>query len=72
MGYPGLWLELLTTKEPSDDQVEVAILSFEKLLEVEEFGAAALTEETKESTNSISSPLTAQSISNENRHPFSI
>ena len=60
LGYPGLWLQLLTTKEPSDDQVEVAILSFEKLLEVEEFGAAALTEETKENTNSISSPLTAQ------------
>ena len=60
LGYPGLWLQLLTTKEPSDDQVEVAILSFEKLLEVEEFGAAALAEETEENTNSISSPLTAQ------------
>ncbi|WP_217620900.1 DUF1385 domain-containing protein, partial [Bacillus sp. GbtcB13] len=22
LGYPGLWLQLLTTKEPSDDQVE--------------------------------------------------
>lgn len=38
LGYPGLWLQLLTTKEPEDKQVEVAILSFEKLLEVEEFG----------------------------------
>ena len=31
LGYPGLWLQLLTTKEPSDDQVEVALASFNKL-----------------------------------------
>jgi uncharacterized protein YqhQ len=31
-GYPGLWLQLLTTKEPNNDQVEVAILSFNELL----------------------------------------
>ncbi len=42
LGYPGLWLQLLTTKEPDDEQVEVAILSFEKLLEVEELGVEAL------------------------------
>ncbi|WP_172369238.1 DUF1385 domain-containing protein [Sporosarcina jiandibaonis] len=60
LGYPGLWLQLLTTKEPTDDQVEVAILSFEKLLEVEEFGVSALEVKTKEKTNTISSPLTAQ------------
>lgn len=42
LGYPGLWLQLLTTKEPDDEQVEVAIKSFEKLLEVEEFGVEAL------------------------------
>ncbi|WP_027407763.1 DUF1385 domain-containing protein [Anoxybacteroides tepidamans] len=35
LGYPGLWLQLLTTKEPSDDQVEVAIASFEELLRLE-------------------------------------
>lgn len=35
LGYPGLWLQLLTTKEPKDDQVEVAILSFNRLLELE-------------------------------------
>lgn len=35
LGYPGLWLQLLTTKEPTDDQVEVAILSFKELLRVE-------------------------------------
>ena len=42
LGYPGLWLQLLTTKEPDDSQVEVAIASFEKLLEVEVHGVAAL------------------------------
>lgn len=52
LGYPGLWLQLLTTKEPEDDQVEVAILSFEKLLEVEEFGTAAL-ESPKETENQV-------------------
>jgi len=36
LGYPGLWLQLLTTKEPTDDQVEVAIASFQKLLLLEE------------------------------------
>lgn len=39
LGYPGLWLQLLTTKEPDDEQVEVAIKSFEMLLDVEEHGA---------------------------------
>lgn len=36
LGYPGLWLQLLTTKEPTDDQVEIAIASFNKLREVEQ------------------------------------
>lgn len=36
LGLPGLWLQLLTTKEPSDDQVEVAIASFNRLLEMED------------------------------------
>lgn len=36
LGYPGLWLQLLTTKEPTDDQVEVAIASFQQLLRLEE------------------------------------
>lgn len=35
LGYPGLWLQLLTTKEPKDDQVEVAIASFNELLRLE-------------------------------------
>ncbi|MGM9926222.1 MAG: DUF1385 domain-containing protein [Bacillus sp. (in: firmicutes)] len=36
LGYPGLWLQLLTTNKPTDDQVEVAILSFKRLLELEQ------------------------------------
>lgn len=35
LGVPGLWLQLLTTKEPSNVQVEVAILSFKELLKKE-------------------------------------
>lgn len=35
LGLPGLWLQLLTTKEPTNDQVEVAIASFNRLLEME-------------------------------------
>lgn len=35
LGYPGLWLQLLTTKAPTDDQVEVGIASFKKLKEIE-------------------------------------
>lgn len=35
LGLPGLWLQLLTTKEPKDDQIEVAILSFKRLLQME-------------------------------------
>lgn len=42
LGLPGLWLQLLTTKEPSDDQVEVAILSFNTLKEKEEETEAAV------------------------------
>lgn len=33
LGYPGLWLQLLTTKEPDDEQVTVALHSFKKVLE---------------------------------------
>lgn len=35
LGYPGLWLQLLTTKEPSDDQVEVSIASFNRMREID-------------------------------------
>lgn len=36
LGYPGLWLQKLTTKEPSDDQVEVAIAAFQRMRELDE------------------------------------
>lgn len=52
LGYPGLWLQLLTTKEPDDEQVEVAIASFEKLLEVEQYGVQVMETETAESADS--------------------
>ncbi|MFP3361962.1 DUF1385 domain-containing protein, partial [Planococcus sp. SIMBA_143] len=32
LGYPGLWVQLLTTKNPDDKQVDVAIHSFKELL----------------------------------------
>lgn len=35
LGYPGLWLQKLTTKEPTDDQVEVSIASFERMMELD-------------------------------------
>lgn len=35
LGLPGLWLQLLTTKEPTDEQIEVAIQSFNELLHLE-------------------------------------
>jgi uncharacterized protein YqhQ len=38
-GYPGLWLQLLTTKEPDAEQIEVAIASFHQLLKVEAAGS---------------------------------
>jgi uncharacterized protein YqhQ len=31
LGYPGLWLQKLTTKQPDDKQVEVAIAAFERM-----------------------------------------
>ncbi|MFD2116077.1 DUF1385 domain-containing protein [Paenibacillus yanchengensis] len=35
LGYPGLWLQLLTTKEPNNDQVAVSIASFKKMQELD-------------------------------------
>jgi uncharacterized protein YqhQ len=35
LGYPGLWLQKLTTKEPEDAQVEVSIASFNRMLELD-------------------------------------
>ncbi|MFY0543281.1 DUF1385 domain-containing protein [Brevibacillus sp. H7] len=33
LGYPGLWLQKITTREPDDSQVEVAIAAFQKMRE---------------------------------------
>lgn len=35
LGYPGLWLQLLTTKEPLDEHVEVSIASFNRMRELD-------------------------------------
>jgi uncharacterized protein YqhQ len=35
LGYPGLWLQRLTTKEPDDSQVEVSIASFNRVRELD-------------------------------------
>jgi len=35
LGYPGLWLQKLTTKEPDDKQVEVSIASFKRMRELD-------------------------------------
>ena len=37
---PGLWLQRITTREPTDDQLEVAILAIEKTLWREKVGLA--------------------------------
>lgn len=36
LGYPGLWLQKITTREPDDKQVEVAIASFLRMRELDE------------------------------------
>jgi len=36
LGYPGLLLQKLTTKEPDDSQVEVSIASFNRMLELDQ------------------------------------
>jgi len=33
---PGLWLQKLTTREPDDQQLEVAICALQRVLEIEE------------------------------------
>jgi len=40
---PGLWLQSLTTKEPDDSQLEVAVSALEKVVEAEERDEAAQT-----------------------------
>lgn len=35
LGFPGLWLQKLTTKQPEDAQVEVSIASFNRMREID-------------------------------------
>ncbi len=44
LGYPGLWLQLLTTKQPDDTQVEVAIASFNRMLEIDKHNLSLVRE----------------------------
>ncbi len=41
LGYPGLWLQKLTTKQPDDSQVEVAIASFNRMREADRMNLEA-------------------------------
>lgn len=38
---PGLWLQSLTTREPDDSQLEIAIAALEKVMEADEMGIPA-------------------------------
>lgn len=38
---PGLWLQALTTREPDDSQLEVALLALSKVIEVDQFKEVA-------------------------------
>jgi uncharacterized protein YqhQ len=58
LGYPGLWLQLLTTKEPDDMQVEVSIASFERLLEIEVHGVEVMEAVSKKDSESETVPVT--------------
>ncbi|MNJ47551.1 hypothetical protein D3C77_427100 [compost metagenome] len=52
LGYPGLWLQLLTTKEPKDDQVEVSIASFKRMRELDaQYEQEGVIEQTAHSTS---------------------
>jgi uncharacterized protein YqhQ len=42
MTLPGIWLQNLTTREPSDDQLEVAIYALKESLKLEPASAEAL------------------------------
>jgi len=37
---PGLWLQSLTTREPDDSQLEVALSALKKVVEIDQFGEA--------------------------------
>lgn len=41
LSAPGMWLQKITTREPADDQLEIALISIRKTLWRERLGAAA-------------------------------
>jgi uncharacterized protein YqhQ len=41
LSAPGMWLQKITTREPTDDQLEIALLSIRKTLWREAMGAGA-------------------------------
>ena len=45
LGYPGLWLQKLTTKEPDDSMVEVSLASFNRMMELDRELAAETVQE---------------------------
>ena len=38
---PGLWLQSLTTREPDDNQLEVALSALKKAVEIDQLGETA-------------------------------
>jgi uncharacterized protein YqhQ len=42
MTMPGVWMQNLTTREPSDDQLEVAIYALKESLKLEPEGAVRM------------------------------
>lgn len=50
LSKPGLWMQALTTKEPDDDMIEVAIRSVEEVFDWKAFLAEAQVDEQKESS----------------------
>ncbi len=41
LGYPGLWLQKLTTREPDESQIEVSIAAFQRMRELEAHHASS-------------------------------
>ncbi|MMZ67250.1 hypothetical protein D1872_298120 [compost metagenome] len=57
LGYPGLWLQLLTTKEPNDEQVEVSIASFQRMLALDASLEESNTVDLSEASHSSLDPV---------------
>ncbi|MER3559540.1 MAG: hypothetical protein C4336_08945, partial [Armatimonadota bacterium] len=45
---PGLWTQYLTTREPTDDQIEVAVTALRRVQDLEEEGEPSLLEPSPE------------------------